>query len=103
MDDDIIESAVSVVDSDSELVVARELVRRKLRSVASLEPQAQARRLVAMLARKGYAPGLAFGVVRETLAAADGPADDLLPDDLSIADRTADDLLRDDLPGDDLQ
>jgi regulatory protein len=73
--DDVIESAVSVVDSDAELSTARDLVQRKMRSVATLEPQVQARRLVGMLARKGYPPGLAYQVVRERLAEAELPTD----------------------------
>lgn len=73
--DEVIESAVSVIDSEAELAAARELVRRKLRTVATLEPQVQARRLVGMLARKGYPPGLAYHVVRERLAEAGLPTD----------------------------
>ena len=75
VDDAVIESAVAVVDADSELAVAQDLVRRKLRSLSTLEPQAQARRLVGMLARKGYSPGLAYQVVREALAEVDLPTD----------------------------
>jgi regulatory protein len=71
--DEVIESAVAVVDSEAELTAARDLVRRKLRSVAALEPQVQARRLVGMLARKGYPPGLAYHVVRERLSEAELP------------------------------
>ena len=76
VDDAVIESAVAVVDADSELAVAQQLVRRKLRSLSGLEPQAQARRLVGMLARKGHAPALAYQVVREALAEIDLPTDD---------------------------
>ena len=50
---------------------ARELVDRKLRSmkVASAEQQTvAARRLVGMLARKGYGAAVAYRVVREALA-----------------------------------
>ena len=71
--DQVIESAVSVVDAESELATARDLVGRKLRSVSALDPQVQARRLVGMLARKGYPPGLAYRVVRESLTAAELP------------------------------
>ena len=74
VDDDVIDAAVSDLDAESELAAARDLVRRRLRSVAGLGPQVQARRLVGMLARKGYAPGLAYRVVRESLADADLPA-----------------------------
>ena len=73
--DVVIESAVAVVDAECELAAARGLVRRKIRSWAALEPQVQARRSVAMLARKGYAPGLAYQVVREVLAEVDLPTD----------------------------
>ncbi|MEU2628228.1 recombination regulator RecX, partial [Kitasatospora sp. NPDC007106] len=40
---------------------------RKLRTTRGLEPQARTRRLVGMLARRGYSEGLAFRVVREAL------------------------------------
>ena len=75
VDNAVIESAVAVVDADSELAVAQDLVRRKLRSLSTLEPNVQARRLVGMLARKGYSPGLAYRVVREVLAEVDLPTD----------------------------
>lgn len=52
---------------DAELEAARMLVRRKLRSVQSLEPEKAVRRLVGMLARKGHGPGVAYRVVREEL------------------------------------
>jgi regulatory protein len=54
--------------------MARRLVERKLRSMAGLEPQAAARRLVGMLARKGYPAGLAYEVVRTALAERDDAA-----------------------------
>ena len=47
---------------------ARALVDRKLRSMSGLDPQVATRRLAGLLARKGYAAGLAFSVVREALA-----------------------------------
>ena len=47
---------------------ARELVRRKLRTLTRVDDQTATRRLVGMLARKGYASGLAFSVVRDELA-----------------------------------
>ena len=43
---------------------------------ASLASDARTRRLVGMLARKGYAPGLAFAVVREVLASEGDMPDD---------------------------
>ena len=49
--------------------MARSLVDRKLASTRGLTPDARVRRLAGMLARKGYPAGVAFGVVREALAA----------------------------------
>ena len=47
---------------------ARLLVARRRESLRGVEPQAQARRLVGLLARRGYPPGLAYQIVRESLA-----------------------------------
>ena len=62
--------AVSV-DSDSEHAAATTLVEKKLRSMGSLDRDTQTRRLVGMLCRKGYGPGLAFSVVNQVLQSAD--------------------------------
>ena len=59
------------VDPDAERLAAAELVDKKLRSMRGVDADAATRRLVSMLARKGYSPGLAYSVVREQLAAAD--------------------------------
>ena len=56
---------------------ARVLVRKKLRSMSGLETPVATRRLVGMLARKGYAPGTAYSVVREELAARGDEVDEL--------------------------
>ncbi|WP_078661279.1 regulatory protein RecX [Streptomyces sp. NRRL B-24484] len=64
---DLVEEALARVGSDDEAEAARALVDRKLRTTRSLEPQARTRRLVGMLARRGYSEGLAFRVVREAL------------------------------------
>lgn len=58
-------AALADVDSDAEEEAARELLRRRWRSGAGLDPQVQSRRAVAMLARKGYSPGLSAKLVRE--------------------------------------
>jgi regulatory protein len=63
--------ALAEVDAESEERRARELVDRKLRSltVATADQRtAAARRLVGMLARKGYGAGVAYRVVKEALA-----------------------------------
>ena len=51
-------------------------MRRKLRTLSRVDDPTATRRLVGMLARKGYASGLAFAVVRDELASAgrDEPA-----------------------------
>jgi regulatory protein len=61
-------AALAELGDDAEAATARALVDRKLRSTPSGDPSAAARRLVGMLARKGYAPGLAFRVVRQAMA-----------------------------------
>jgi regulatory protein len=73
--DDTVRAAVGPIDRDSEAAAARGLVERRLRSLAGLDPVVQARRLVGLLARKGYAPGLAHDVVRAALRAAADDAD----------------------------
>ncbi|MGW1678959.1 regulatory protein RecX [Saccharopolyspora sp. NPDC002376] len=67
VDEHLVEAALSTVDSDAEAERARELVQRKLRSMSSLDHTTKMRRLVGMLARKGYSEGLAFRVVREEI------------------------------------
>jgi regulatory protein len=68
IDDEIAREALDEIDPDDELEVARVLVRRKLRSVSSLDEVKATRRLVGMLARKGHSPGVAYRVVREELS-----------------------------------
>ncbi len=67
VDDDVIASAVASVDSDDEALAARRLVAKRLPAVAKLDRTIQTRRLVGLLGRKGYSPGLAYRVVREAL------------------------------------
>ncbi|MDK3257848.1 regulatory protein RecX [Blastococcus capsensis] len=71
--------AVQVVDDDDEREAARRLVERRARGMGRLDRATAARRLIGMLARKGYNGGLAAAVVREALDEADlaGDADDV--------------------------
>ncbi|KQY60709.1 hypothetical protein ASD11_08075 [Aeromicrobium sp. Root495] len=69
VDEELIDAALVDVDPDEERQAAHRLVQRKLRSVQGLDPSVQVRRLTGMLARKGYAPQVAFDVVREELEA----------------------------------
>jgi regulatory protein len=81
VDAEVVREAVDEVDAGAEEAAARTLVRKKLPSLRRVDSATATRRLVAMLARKGYQPGLAFAVVREELGAVpdDDPDDD--PDD----------------------
>ncbi len=70
VDEQIAQAALGAVDPDSERAQAEELVARKLRTMSGLDPQVQARRLAAMLARKGYPADTAYAVVRDAVNAA---------------------------------
>ena len=71
IDPDLAEIALEQVSDEQEEEAARELVRRRLRPGTDLsdrtERDKQARRLAAMLARKGYPPSMAFRLVGEVL------------------------------------
>ena len=58
-------AALSAVDDEAEEASARELLRRRWRSGPGVDPTAQARRALGMLARKGYPSGLSSRLVRE--------------------------------------
>lgn len=70
VDDEIISEVLGELDPAEARAAAHRLVRKKLRSMASLDDTTRIRRLTSMLARKGYSPQLAFDVVREELEAA---------------------------------
>ncbi|WP_342773247.1 regulatory protein RecX [Arthrobacter echini] len=69
---DLAEDALLQVTDDDENERAHDVVRRKLRPGADLSDRAvrdrETRRLVGVLARKGYGPGTAFSIVRNVLA-----------------------------------
>ncbi|KJE24671.1 hypothetical protein FF36_01045 [Frankia torreyi] len=66
---DVVEAATSVLAAEDEEETARDLVRRRLRSMDRLPEQARARRLLAMLMRRGYPAELAIRVVQEQVGA----------------------------------
>ena len=85
VDDETVREVLAEVEPDDERASARALVQRKLRSMRGLEATVATRRLVGMLARKGYGAGLAYAIVREELEAArvaeaEEPAADLTAD-----------------------
>jgi len=69
VDAELISASLEQVQPDDEQQTARRLVERKLRSTRGLDRIVRTRRLVGMLARKGYPPGVAMQVAREALAA----------------------------------
>lgn len=71
IDDEDAKTALEQIDEGDQRTAARALVDKKLRSMRGLDHQVATRRLAGMLARKGYAAGLAFSVVREALGEAD--------------------------------
>jgi regulatory protein len=66
--DDVAREALGQLGSDELEEAARSLVRKKLRSLERFDDVTKTRRLVGMLARKGYSPGLAYAVVKDELA-----------------------------------
>ena len=118
--DDDLGAALEELDGDTEVETARALVERRLRVERAAAQRATARRaqraaheseededgenhqrrheqavvmrkLVGMLARKGYPPGLAFRVVKEVM---DGDAAELLEPDVYVEDPDDFDQLR---------
>jgi regulatory protein len=70
---EVASEALDDIDEDDEAATARALVDRKLRT-ATGPPEAVFRRLVGMLARKGYPAGTAIRAVKDALAARDAEA-----------------------------
>jgi regulatory protein len=70
VDDEVAKEALEQIGGEEQEQTARALVRKKLRSLGRFDDTTKTRRLVGMLARKGYPSGLVFTVVREELGAA---------------------------------
>jgi regulatory protein len=68
VDDETARTALDDLDPAREEQAARQLVRKRLESLRDVDHATATRRLTGLLARKGYAAGLAFAVVREELA-----------------------------------
>lgn len=69
VDDDVIATALDGIDAGAERERAEQLVRVKLRRETLGEDDVKlTRRLVAMLARRGYSPSMAYDVVSTELA-----------------------------------
>jgi regulatory protein len=91
--DETVRTALEQIDRGSEAAAARRLAERRVRSLSGLDPAVQARRLLGLLARKGYSPGLAHETVRAVLrAAADGSDPGRRDLDADLAASDTDDL-----------
>lgn len=104
-----IRTAVDRVGPDQELATAQAMVERRLASTRRLPKQTRFRRLMGMLARKGYSEGLAYRVVRAALDSEESDAvryldrmagRDATPAVLLDADRFADRFDEPDLESD---
>jgi regulatory protein len=71
----VAQAALGQVGAESEEATARALIARKLASTRGLPTASRMRRLVGLLARKGYPQGVVLRVVREAIAA-EGTATD---------------------------
>ena len=69
VEETVVQGAVEQLEPEDEQETARALVNRKLAGTRNVDHDRRVRRLVGMLARKGYAPGLAIRVVEECIAA----------------------------------
>ncbi len=67
VDSRVVGEALDELDETTEAETARALVERKLRTDRGASPESTFRRLVAMLARKGYPPRVAIRVVRQAM------------------------------------
>jgi regulatory protein len=70
-----IRAAVDQLDPEQEAATARALVQRRLPGTRGLAAPARFRRLMGVLARKGYPEGLAYRIVREALEQESSGAD----------------------------
>lgn len=71
IDDAVAKDALDLIDEESQIEAARALVRKKIRSLRRVDRTTATRRLVGLLARKGYGGSIAYGVVKEELDGAE--------------------------------
>lgn len=81
VDPEFVDEAVAAVSDEDEREAALALARRRYRSLAGQSDEAVLRKLVGMLARKGYGSGVAIPVVKQVLAEAESEAAELLDED----------------------
>lgn len=71
LDEELINQAVAAIDRDSEVTAALELAQSKARTLRGLDHDKALRRLVGVLARRGFSPELAWSSAKQVLAASD--------------------------------
>jgi regulatory protein len=67
--DDDVHEAIELVDDDQEAATARQVIAGKVRATRGQPSATRVRKLMGVLARKGYGAALAYRVVREALEA----------------------------------
>lgn len=77
VDDEVALAALDALGDEDERAAAEALVAKRLPSLRGHDAQVQTRRLVGMLARKGYSGGLVLQVVRAAVANHDAGGDPL--------------------------
>lgn len=65
--EEIAQEAVAQISQSQEFQAALSLACKKIRSIQSDDPQTQLRKIVGLLARKGYSSNLSFQVAREVV------------------------------------
>jgi regulatory protein len=80
VDDDVSAVALAVVDPEDEEASARELIYQRLPSMDRLSPEARARRIAGLLARKGYPADVVARVVADVAGADPVNAEDMTDD-----------------------
>jgi regulatory protein len=78
--DETVKDAVEELAPEQEESAARELITKRLAATRGLDPAKRTRRLLGILARKGYSGGLAYRLVREALEAEGAEGIEDLPD-----------------------
>lgn len=78
---EFVDAAVSAVSEDDERTAALELARRRYRGMSAQPPEVVLRRLVGVLARKGYGAAVAIPVVKQVLSEADSEVAEMLDDE----------------------
>jgi regulatory protein len=77
VDDETVNEAVEDLDPAQEEAAARELVAKRMAATRGLDPVKRTRRILGVLARKGYSSALSYRLIREAL---DSEGVDDLPD-----------------------